>query len=128
MKKEITRIEPWSAVRVGFFFGLLSGFLFGLFNGFFIKLLAGTSASSMLPPDAKDLAGLSGGAMIALAIVMALIFSLLYAVIGVFGAMFYNAIAGLFGGLEYHTSGDPQAQPAPRETSSDADDEEPLHE
>ncbi len=125
MKKEITRFEPWSAVRVGFFFGLLSGFLFGLFNGFFIKLLAGTSASSMLPPDVKELSGFSGGAMIALAIVMGLIFSLLYALIGAFGAMFYNVIAGLFGGLEYHVSGDSQAQP---EKSSDADDEGPRHE
>ncbi len=128
MKKEITRIEPWSAVRVGFFFGLLSGILFGLFNGFFIKLLAGTSASSMLPPDAKELSGFSGGAMIALAIVMGLIFSLLYAVVGALGAMFYNAIAGLFGGLEYHTSGDSPAQPSTTDKSGDTDDETLRHE
>lgn len=125
MKKEISRIEPWSAVRVGFFFGLLTGILFGFFNGFFIKLLAGTTASSLLPPDAKELSGLSGGAMVALAIIMGLIFSLIYAITAAIGAVFYNAVARLFGGLEFTTSGETEPHAA---EASEMNDEEPPRE
>jgi hypothetical protein len=128
LKKEITRIEPWSAVRVGFFFGILLGLVFGLFNGVLIKYLSGTSASSLLPPDAKELSSFSGGAMVALAIVMALIFSLLWALIGAVGAIFYNAVANLFGGLEFRTGADDTPHSADSRMPSEPDDEDAPHE
>ena len=124
MKKEISRIEPWSAVRIGFFFGLLSGFLFGIFSGYFSKMLADALGVAALPPDAQQMAGLSAGAIIALAILMGLIFSLVWAVLFALGAMFYNMIARLFGGIEFVSTGDE----APTQVRTIAEGEESEHE
>ena len=124
MKKEISRIEPWSVVRIGFFFGLLSGFLFGIFSGYFTKMLADALGVGALPPDAKEMAGLSGGAIIALAILMGLISSLAWALCGALGAMFYNMIARLFGGLEFVIT----KEEAPAASRATTEDEEPGHE
>ena len=124
MKREITRIEPWSAMRVGFFFGLLSGFLFGLFSGSLTKYLANSMGVSVLPPDAQEVAGLSAGAIVALAIMMALIASLAWALLGAIGAVFYNLVARLFGGLELMTSG----EQAPQTAEKPSEDEDLRHE
>jgi hypothetical protein len=109
MKRELLRIEPWSAVRVGFFFGLLIGFAAALFEVFLLKSLSGTSAKSLLPPEASQMVGMSGGAIAAMAVIMALFFSLLIAFLSGLGAIFYNAITRWFGGIEFALSGDDDA-------------------
>jgi hypothetical protein len=126
VKREIHHIEPWSAVRVGFFIGLLSGFVLGLLNGAMIKYFATILGDKMMPPELMTMVNLSGGAIIALSIIMSLISSLIFAVLGLVAALCYNLIASLFGGLEIHVTGEERSQvgvpPAFRQ-----DEEEPGH-
>ncbi len=121
MKRELRRIEPWSAVRVGFFFGLIAGFLFGLLNAAIIKYFAGIMGDQAIPKDMMNLVNLSGGAIVALAIVSSLIFSLMGSVCGAIAAMCYNLIASLFGGVEISLSEDEQAPAAERRRDDEKD-------
>jgi Transmembrane domain of unknown function (DUF3566) len=106
MKRELRHIHPWSAVRVCFFVGLLCGFLLGLFNGVILKYFAGVLGEQAIPRDMMNAMNLSGGTIIALAIILSLISSLLLAVFGGIAAIFYNLIAAWFGGLEVTLTGD----------------------
>jgi hypothetical protein len=56
------------------------------------------------PPEMISLVNLSGGAVIALAIIMSLMASLTIAMSGGIAAVLYNIIARLFGGIEYRVS------------------------
>ncbi|RPH93538.1 hypothetical protein EHM69_09995 [candidate division KSB1 bacterium] len=100
MRREILRVEPWSAVRIGFVIGLFGGVIFGLLESFIFRMMAGSGSASLLPPEAKGLTELSGGMMIVAALVAGLVFSLICAMIGGLTAMFYNLGARLFGGIE----------------------------
>jgi hypothetical protein len=126
VKREIQRIEPFSAVRVGFFFGLLFGFFFGLFNAAIVRFLAVSYGEAFLPPGSSGLADLSGLTLLIFAVFTALTFSLLYALLGLVMAWFYNLIARLFGGIEVHTQPDEPA-PGSRAKAVHVDDEEQLH-
>jgi hypothetical protein len=110
MKREIQRIEPVSAIRVGFLVGMVSGVIFGLIEVLLIKGISQGGGSSFLPVEAAELTNLSGGAMIVLSIVTGLIFSLIFAFLGAMMALLYNLAAHLFGGIEVFMSGDESAQ------------------
>ncbi len=127
MKRELQRVEPWSAVRIGFFIGLLGGFLLGLLNGVLVKYMAGVLGEKVMPPELMNMAHLTGGAIFVLGIIMALMSSLFFAVLSLVAAICYNVIAHLFGGLEMEVAGD---EPAPRDTatSTPTDDDEAGHE
>ena len=125
MRREIRRIEPWSAVRVGFFAGLVAGFIFGLLNGAIVKYLAGAMGTQMIPPDMMNVVNLSGGALIALALFTSLISSLMGAILGVFSAIMYNVIASMFGGLEITVIDDEPAKAAHPRQVADEDGESP---
>ncbi len=127
MKRELRRIEPWSAVRISFLIGLLGGFLFGLFNGVLVKYMAGVLGDKVMPPELMSMAHLTGGAIFALAIIMALMSSLLFAVLGLIAAFCYNVIAHLFGGLEIDVIGH-EPSPAESHASLSPDEEEGQHE
>ncbi|MBI5058386.1 DUF3566 domain-containing protein [candidate division KSB1 bacterium] len=126
MTREIRRIQPFSAVRVGFFFGLAFGFVFGLFNGMIVSFIAQTYGPSFLPPGSESVGELGGGALIVLAIFAALMFSLLWAFTGLIFALLYNLIAGWFGGIEFSVIDHPDATPVP--TTDSTDDEDDPHE
>jgi hypothetical protein len=118
MKREIQRIEPVSAVRVGFLVGLISGVIFGLIEVILIKGMSQSVGSSFFPAEAAELTNLNSGAMIVLAIVTGLFFSLIFAVVGAMFALLYNLSAHLFGGIEVFLSGDETAE---EETPSKSD-------
>jgi ABC-type Fe3+ transport system permease subunit len=104
LKREIQRIEPRSALRIGFFVGLLLGFVIGLFEAAIFKSMSGAGG---LPADMQQqLTALTGSSIIMLALVTSLMFSLLAAFLSTLGAVFYNWAARLFGGIEFHLSGD----------------------
>ena len=102
MKREIQRIEPVSAVRVGFILGLGLGVIFGLVEAVFLKLLAGSGGEAMLPAGAAELTKLSGGGILLLALSAGLMFSPVAGArsLGALTAMFYNLAAHFFGGIE----------------------------
>jgi hypothetical protein len=117
MRRELQRIEPWSAVRVGFFLGIPAGFLFGLLEAAFLKTMTGQGAT--LPPEANALGDLSGGSVFMMALMMSVMCSLLFALTGGIGAMIYNLIARLFGGVEVRISGDDERAAARVEHEDD---------
>jgi len=104
VRHEISRIEPWSAVRIGFFMGLLCGFVLGLLEVAVFKSLSGAGGAGLLPPEASDLANMSGGMILVMAVVTGLLMSLVMSLLGGLTALFYNMVARLFGGLELHLS------------------------
>ena len=104
MKREILRIEPKSALKIGFFMGLLGGFIFGMFEAYLIQALAG---SKILPAEASQIGELGTASIIMLAVMMALISSLLGSFVGAIVAVFYNYVTRLFGGLEITLTDDP---------------------
>ncbi|MFZ5433256.1 MAG: DUF3566 domain-containing protein [Calditrichota bacterium] len=123
MIREIRRIEPVSAIRVGFFIGLLSGFIFGLVEGTIIKAIAQSGGMGLLPQGAESLVNLQGGALVILAVVTGLVFSLLFALTGGLLTIFYNWSARLFGGIEMHMDAEPAPPPASSDNSSAWDDD-----
>jgi len=125
MIREIHRIEPLSAIRVGFIMGIFTGFIFGLLEGAIIKLAVKTIGSEILPPGAESLAHLSGASLLLLAIVMGLLISLFFALMAGLLAIFYNWAARIFGGFEIHM--DPEAT-GTSSTYSDPSDHDSLHE
>ena len=126
MTREIRRILPFSAVRVGFFFGLAFGFLFGLFNGLIVSFIAETYGPSFLPAGSENVGNLSGGALFILAIFAALMFSLIWAFTGLVFALLYNLIAGWFGGIEFTVLDHPDHGNRP--AVANTDDEDAPHE
>ena len=100
VKHEVLRVEPRSAVRVGFLLGLLGGFVFGLIEVLLFRAVSRTGGESMLPPEAQELIGSGVGTLILVALVTGLIASLVFALMGGLTAIFYNLGARLFGGIE----------------------------
>jgi hypothetical protein len=117
MKREIMRIEPVSAVRIGFMLGLGLGVIFGIVEAVVFKLLANSGSESMLPAGTAELTKLSGGGVVILALSTGLMFSLVFSLLGALVAMFYNIAAHFFGGIEMILDGD--------EPEAESDDDEP---
>jgi hypothetical protein len=93
-------------MRVGFFVGLLLGFVLGLFEAAIFKSMSGVTGAAGLPAEAQQLMSLNGSSIIMLALMTSLMSSLLLAFFASLGAVFYNWGARLFGGIEFHLSGD----------------------
>lgn len=100
MKHEVLRIEPRSAMRIGFFVGLLGGFIFGLFETLIFRAMSSTGGSTILPPEARQLLESGSSALLLVAVITGLGSSLIVALFGGLTAIFYNMGSRLFGGLE----------------------------
>lgn len=99
-KRHIERIEPVSAVRMGFFIGLVVGVCFGLLNLYVMRTLSGIAGSNMLGEMMQDAAGMSVFSMVLSVIAAALMSSLFHAALGGVLALVYNTAARYFGGIE----------------------------
>ncbi|HEY3295818.1 MAG TPA: DUF3566 domain-containing protein [bacterium] len=126
MKREILRVEPASAVRIGFVVGLFTGFVAGLVEAVLLKAMSGTPGGSLLPPEAAPLANSSAGTLFLLAIVMGLLFSLIFAFLGALLAFAYNMAARSFGGIEFHMSGDDRPPAREAEAVESPEDEDDV--
>jgi hypothetical protein len=122
VRHEIQRIEPRTALRVGFFVGLLLGFVIGLFEAAVFKSMSGVPGASALPADMQQLMSLSGSSIIMLAIVTSLMFSLIMALFCSLGAVFYNWAARLFGGIEFYLSDEEHVHDEPHGESGASGD------
>jgi hypothetical protein len=123
VKHEVLRVEPRSALRVGFLIGLLGGFVFGLFEVLFFRALSSGGGRALLPPEAQELVNSSGGGLVLVALVTGLISSLVCALAGGLTAVFYNLGARLFGGIEVSLSEPPPAMPAAEPDGEERRDE-----
>jgi hypothetical protein len=119
VKHEVLRVEPRSAMRIGFLLGLLGGFVFGLLEVLFFRALSGAAGGGMLPPEAQALVSSGAGALILVALVTSLISSLIFALAGGLTAVFYNFGVRLFGGIELFLS-----EPPPPAVSPERDEED----
>lgn len=108
-RREVTRIEPRSAVRVGFFIGLVIGLLFGLYSAALLKGMSESSLSLLGGADAAQIKSLGSVSTIFLMIFMGLIGALLHSLIAGLCAIVYNLSARMFGGLEYHVEEIPES-------------------
>jgi len=127
VKREILRIEPSSAMRIGFFIGLITGFLVGLLEAVLLKAMSGAQGAGILPAEAAPLAGSSATTLFLLAIVMGLLFSLIFALFGALIAVVYNIAARSFGGIELFMSGDEEREHRPeREFVTPPEDEDDV--
>lgn len=125
MKREVLRIEPVSATRVGFFVGLAAGVLFWILELFLMKLLSGAGGEEMLPPGGKDVLGLGTVGLMGMAVISSLLFSLLFAVFGGLFAVLYNLAARFFGGFEIHLN-DPEPEATRAADSTETPDDNPY--
>jgi Na+/proline symporter len=120
VKHEVLRIEPRSALRIGFLLGLLGGFVFGLIEVLLFRAMSQAGGEAVLPPGAQELIGSGPGALVLVAVVTGLISSLVFALVGALTAIFYNLGARLFGGIEISLD-EPVTQP-PRPAEPDDED------
>ncbi|HFC08829.1 MAG TPA: hypothetical protein ENJ54_03070 [Chloroflexi bacterium] len=108
MRKEIRSINPFSAGKVGC---LLGGLLTAIFGCFFLFLpmvaMPGLLASAA-PDQSSALHMLGGGLVGALAIYIAVILieAVAIAVVWLIGALIYNLVAKIAGGLEIDLDAD----------------------
>jgi hypothetical protein len=123
VKREILRIEPASAIRIGFVVGLFAGLVMGLVEAVLLKAMSGIPGPSLLPPEAAPLMNSGAGTLILLAIVMGLLFSLIFAFLGALLAFAYNVAARAFGGIEFYMSGDEKPQSRMADAASSPEDE-----
>lgn len=100
-RREITRIEPRSALRVGFFLGLLFGLLFGLYSAMVLKGMGESGMKMFGEAEAAQLKSLGGISTILLTLFMGLLGALFYSLVSGLCAIVYNLAARMFGGLEY---------------------------
>jgi hypothetical protein len=107
VRHELLRVEPRSALRVGFLLGLLGGFVFGLLEVLFFRALSSGAGGVVLPAEAQELVNSGGGGLVVVALVTSLISSLVFALVGGLTAVFYNFGARLFGGIELSLSEPP---------------------
>lgn len=125
MKREILRLEPVSAMRIGFVLGLFAGFVMGLVEAVLLKAMSGMPGSAaVLPPEAAPLSNAGAGTLFLLAVVMGLLFSLIFAFLGALMAIAYNLAARFFGGLELFLSGDERRESRAGERVSSPEDED----
>ena len=111
-RREITRIEPRSAIREGFFRGLLFGALFGLYSAFLLKGMGDSGLQMFGANEAEQIKALGGVSAIFMAMFMGLVGALFYSLVSGLCAVVYNLAARWFGGLEYHVQEtDDGAQP-----------------
>ena len=101
-RREITRIEPRSAVRIGFFLGLVVGLLFGLYSAAVLKGLSDSGMALLGDAETAQLKELGGISTVLLLIISALLGALFHSLIGGLCAIVYNLSARFFGGIEYH--------------------------
>jgi Na+/proline symporter len=120
VKYEVLRVKPRSALRVGFWVGLLGGFVFGLLEVLFFRAMSAGGGGDVLPAGAQELVNSGGGGLLLVAVVTSLISSLVFALAGALTAVFYNLGARLFGGIELFLS-EPPVEPT-RPAESDAED------
>lgn len=118
-RREITRIEPRSAIRVGFFLGLLFGVLFGLYSAFLLKGMGDTGLQMFGAAEAAQIKALGGVSAIFMALFMGLMGALFYSLVSGLCAVVYNLAARWFGGLEYHVQESDDGTTLKREGSSD---------
>jgi hypothetical protein len=115
VKHEVLRIEPRSAMRIGFFVGLLGGIVFGLIETLLFRAMSSAGGNALLPPEAQQLIASGTGALLLVALITGLASSLIVALVGGLTAVFYNFGARLFGGLEFSLSEPPVESPADAE-------------
>jgi hypothetical protein len=124
MKREILRIEPTTAMRSGFVVGLLTGFVIGLVEAVLLRAMSGMPGSaSVLPAEAAPLVNSGAGTLFLLAVVMGLLFSLIFAFGGALIAIAYNLAARFFGGVELFLSGDERLESRSDNIVSSPEDE-----
>lgn len=120
---EIRHIYPATAMRVGFVLGLLGGVVLGILQVLFFRM-AGPGVGALLPPGETDmLTKMSGGAVIMLAIVSGLIFSVVGTLAGGLTALLYNLAARWFGGVVVDIAGE-DAVGESAKAASEGDDPE----
>jgi hypothetical protein len=120
-RRELTRIEPRSAVRVGFFLGLLFGVLFGLYSAFLLKGMGDAGLQMFGASEASEIKALGGVSTIAMALIMGLMGALFYSLVSGLCAIVYNLAARWFGGVEYHVQETEDEEPV---TFSSRNDDE----
>jgi len=101
-RREVTRIEPRSAVRVGFFLGLLFGLLFGLYSAVMLRAMGDAGMKMFGGAEAEQLKALGGVSTVLMMIVMGLLGALFHSLVAGLCAIVYNITARMFGGIEYH--------------------------
>lgn len=118
-RREITRIEPRSAVRVGFFLGLLFGILFGLYSAFLLKGMGDAGLQMFGGAEAAQLKSLGGVSTLFMALFMGLMGALFYSLVSGLCAVVYNLAAKWFGGIEYQVQETDDNAPPVRGGASD---------
>jgi len=112
-RREITRIEPRSAIRIGFFLGLLFGALFGVYSAVLLKGMGDTGLQMFGATEAAQIKSLGGVSTIFMAMFMGLIGALFYSLVSGLCAVVYNLAARWFGGIEYQVQEtDDEVQPS----------------
>lgn len=102
MRYELKTIGLWSLLKVSFFLNLVFGFVVGLVYAFMFSVMIAISGFIPLEDLGVDTSELSLGFLfVGLPIVFSIGSAVFSTLICVFGAVVYNLIARLIGGLEF---------------------------
>jgi preprotein translocase subunit Sec61beta len=99
IRRELQRIVPRTALRAGFFLGLL----FGLYSAWVLKGLGETNAGLISAAESEQLKAIGGGSSVLLCCISALVGALVHSLIFGLAAVVYNLSAKWFGGIEFVT-------------------------
>lgn len=108
VRRELQRIEPRTALRAGFFLGLLFGCLFGLYAAWVLKGIGDTGAGLLSAAETEQMKAIGGGSTVLLCLISALVGALVHSLIAGLAAVIYNISSKWFGGIEYVTEDAPE--------------------
>ncbi len=103
-RKQIRSVDPISAGKVGCIWGLILATVFGCFTVFLPMMVMPSFLAAMMPEQQDALQVMGGGFLASLFtyLVFIVLQGVTTALLGLLGALFYNLVARLVGGVVVH--------------------------
>jgi len=124
MKYQLKRIDVWSAVKITFVIAGAVGFVVGALYAVLLTVLASFVGMMGISEEMPDPAGLFVSATGFIAVVIWIVLTILYAVLGAvvvaLSAWLYNLVAGAIGGVSVTLEAQPDAPPVASSVSTPA--------
>lgn len=124
MRYQLKRIDPWSACKITFLIAGSVGFVIGALYAMAITLMASFVGMVGMSEGMPDEMGYIVGATGLIAVVVWIVLTILYAVLGALvvslGTWLYNLLAGAMGGVNLTFEAMPSVIPAPAAEPADA--------
>lgn len=126
MRYQLKRIDPWSACKITFLIAGVVGFVVGALYAVAITMMASfvgmVGMSDGMPEEMGYIVGATGLIAVVIWIVLTILYAVLGALVVSLATWLYNLLAGVIGGVNLTFEAMPSVVPAPAGTTPPASD------